>query len=124
LLGRRVSGCTSRTLETYRWWLDRFLPAAPDVTPLTVRAYFAGLQERGLSPSRQHQAYRTLKTFFRWCVEVEFLGENPLRGFSMRTPKTLPDVPTDDDLRTVLAACPATLEGTVKPRHLVTLLHR
>jgi len=29
----------------------------------------------------------------------------------MRTPKTLPDVPTEDELRTVLAVCPETLEG-------------
>ncbi len=34
-----------------------------------------------------------------------------MRGFTMRTPKTLPDVPTEDELRAVLAACPDTLEG-------------
>jgi site-specific recombinase XerD len=97
-------------LETYRWWLDRFLIAAPVVTPLTVRQFFVGQQH--LSASRQHQAYRTLKTFFRWAVEIGSLQENPLRGFTMRTPRTLPDVPTDDELRAVLAACPDTREGT------------
>ncbi len=40
------------------------------------------------------------------------LTEDPLRGFTMRTPKTLPDVPTEDELRAVLAATPHTLEGT------------
>jgi integrase len=29
----------------------------------------------------------------------------------MRRPKTLPQVPTEDELRAVLAACPETLEG-------------
>jgi integrase/recombinase XerD len=88
------------------------LKQAPDVTPLAVRNFFAHLQTRGLSPSRQHQAYRTLKTFFRWCMEVDAFTEDPLRGFVMRTPKTLPNVPTEEELRSVVAACPDTLEGT------------
>jgi integrase len=76
-----------------------------------VRTLFAHLQERGLSPSRQHQAYRTLKTFFHWCIETGVLHEDPLRSFAMRTPKTLPEVPTDDELRRALLACPHILEG-------------
>jgi site-specific recombinase XerD len=39
----------------------------------------------------------------------------------MRTPKTLPDVPTDDDLRAVLAACPGTLGG-IRNRALILVL--
>lgn len=39
----------------------------------------------------------------------------------MRTPKTLPDVPTEDELRVVLAACPDTLEG-VRDRTLLLVL--
>ncbi len=86
-----------------------------------MRGFFAHLQARGLSPSRQHQAYRTLKTFFRWGVEVGVLTEDPLRGFTMRTPKTLPNVPTEDELRAVLAVCPDTLEG-VRNRALILVL--
>jgi site-specific recombinase XerD len=84
-----------------------------------MRTFFVGLQHR--SVSHQHQAYRTLKTFFRWCVETGTLDETPLRGFTMRTPKTLPDVPTEDELRAVLAACPETLEG-VRNRTLLLVL--
>jgi integrase/recombinase XerD len=121
LLSKQVSGCTPRTVETYRWWLERLAAVVPELTPLSVRAFFARLQERGLSASRQHQAYRTLKTFLRWCVEAGVLAENPLRGFSMKTPKTLPDVPTEEELRAVLAACPDTLEGT-RNRALILVL--
>ncbi len=39
----------------------------------------------------------------------------------MRTPKTLPDVPTEDELRAVLAACPDTLEG-IRNRTLILAL--
>ena len=121
MLTKQVAGCTPATLNTYRWWLDRFLPAVPEVTPLAVRGFFARLHARGLSAARQHQAYRTLRTFFRWCVETALLADTPLRGFTMRTPKTLPDVPTDDELRAVLAACPDTLEG-IRNRALLLVL--
>lgn len=105
----------------YALWLHRLLAEVPEVTALAVRGFFARLQERGLSPSRRHQAYRTLKTFFRWCVETETLRTDPLRGFSMRTPKTLPQVPTEDELRAVLAACPETVEG-VRNRAMLLVL--
>ncbi len=111
LLSKRVSGCTEATLRSYGWWLERLLNHTPEITSLAVQRFFARLQERGLSTSRQHQAYRTLKTFFRWCVETGALMDTPLRGFTVRLPKTLPDVPTDDELLAVIAACPKTLEG-------------
>lgn len=110
LLTKRVAGCTQATLQTYRWWLERFAAFTESPTPLEVQRFFVTLQ--GVSPSRQHQAYRTLKTFLRWSVETGVLTENPLRGFSMRKPKTLPDVPTEDELRAVITACSDTLEGT------------
>ena len=121
LLTKRVGGCTETTLHAYRGWLERVLASVPNVTSLGVRGFFVSLQERGLSPSRQHQAYRTLKTFFRWCVETDVLPDSPLRGFTMRTPKTLPDVPTEDELRAVIAACPDTLEGFRNRTLLLTL---
>ncbi len=119
LLTKQVGGCTTATLATYRWWLQKFIAAVPEATALTVRGFFANLQHR--SVSHQHQAYRTLKTFFRWGLEVGLLHENPLRGFSMRVPKTLPVVPTEDDLRAVLVACPESLEG-VRNRVLILTL--
>jgi len=112
LLTKQITGCTARTLQTYRWWLEHFVATVPDVASLTVRTYFARLQERGLSVNRQHQGYRTLRTFFRWGVDAGTLIENPLRSFTIRTPKTLPNVPTDDELRAVVLACPDTPEGT------------
>jgi site-specific recombinase XerD len=39
----------------------------------------------------------------------------------MRTPKTLPEVPTEEELRAVLMACPGTLEG-VRNRALLLVL--
>ena len=119
LLTKRVAGCTEATLHIYSWWLRRLLADAPEVSALVVRTFLSGLQSH--SVSLQHQAYRTLKTFFRWCVETQSLAENPLRGFTMRTPKTLPEVPADEDLRAVLVACRKTLEG-MRNRALLLVL--
>ncbi|MDR7481841.1 MAG: tyrosine-type recombinase/integrase [Armatimonadota bacterium] len=121
MLTKQVAGCTEATLRVYGWWLRRLLADVPGSTPLAVRGFFVRLQERGLSPSRQHQAYRTLRAFFRWSHDAGILADDPLRGFTMRTPKTLPDVPTEDELRAVLAACPATLEG-IRNRALILTL--
>jgi site-specific recombinase XerD len=116
---KRVAGCTEATLTTYRWWLTRFTAAVFSPTPLAVRQFFVGLQSK--SASHQHQAFRTLRTFLRWCIDAGYLQDNPLRGFTMRTPKTLPDVPTEHELRAVLLACPDTLEGTRNRALILTL---
>ncbi len=119
LLTKQVAGCTQATVSTYRWWMEHFTAAVSEVTPITVRQFFVGLQH--LSASRQHQAFRTLRTFFRWCVETGAHADNPLRGFVMRTPKTLPTVPTDDELRAVLTVCTGT-RGSVRNRALILVL--
>jgi site-specific recombinase XerD len=119
LLTKRVSGCTEATLRIYNRWVEACVAAAPTAEPLAVRRFFAGLQ--ALSASSQHQAYRTLKTFFRFCAETHVLEETPLRGFTMRLPRTLPDAPTDEELCAVVQVCPDTFEG-IRNRTVVLVL--
>jgi site-specific recombinase XerC len=90
----RAAGSSGR--QTLADLADAFL-----VGKAVVR-FFAELRERGQSASRVHQAYRTLKTFTRWLQAAGALRGNPLAGVSIRTPNTLPQVPTDDELRPVL----------------------
>jgi integrase/recombinase XerC len=73
--------------------------------------FFARLRDRRVSASTLHQAYRTLKTFIRWLRATGTLDRDPLAGMSIKTPATLPRVPTEDELRVVLAACPDTFVG-------------
>jgi site-specific recombinase XerD len=108
-------------LEEYRRWLARFAQEAPSPDPLAARSFFARLQASGLRPSSQHKAFGVLRTFFRWCVNVGELASDPLRGFTVRLPKTLPDVPTEDEVRVVLKQCRDTFVGK-RNRALILVL--
>jgi site-specific recombinase XerD len=95
----------------YEWWPRRFVSASAEADALTVRRFFADLQERGMSASTIHQAYRTLKTFLLFAQRAGAGTTNPLSGFHLRMPKTLPQVPTEDEVRAVLVACTETAAG-------------
>jgi integrase/recombinase XerC len=68
-----------------------------------------------------HQAYRTLRTFTRWCTRTGRLAADPMAGLVMRAPKTLPRVPDDNAVSRLLAVCPATWEGR-RNRAMIALL--
>jgi site-specific recombinase XerD len=124
LFNRRVGNCTPSTLEVYAQNLHRFAEIAPaeleGCSPEIVQAYLDTLRLR-LKPISVHQHYRTLRTFFSWCGGAGFLQANPLRGFRMKVPKTLPHVPESDDIRRLLTACAGTFEGK-RNRALIALL--
>lgn len=124
VLGRRVRNCSARTLEVYESNLRRFAGAVgPDLTactPLAVQSYLTALRGH-MKPISLHQHYRTLRTFFAWAVAVGVVACHPLAGLEMKAPKTLPRVPEDDQVRQLLAACPATWEGG-RNRALAALL--
>ncbi len=84
-----------------------------------MTAFFASLE--GKSPAHRHQGFRVLRTFFRWAQDAGSLPTNPLQGFRLRTPKTLPKVPTEDEVRAVLRACPDTFEG-IRNKAMVLVL--
>ncbi|MDR7562796.1 MAG: tyrosine-type recombinase/integrase [Armatimonadota bacterium] len=121
LLTKRVGGCTEKTLAMYRWWLDRLVREVQVPDPVGVRKFFVRLSESGVSHSTQHQAFRVFRVFFRWALNCGAMTSDPLRGFTMRTPKTLPQVPTVEEVRAVLASCPDTFEG-VRNRAMILVL--
>lgn len=70
LLQKQVGGCSAKTVRVYTFWLDRLATAIPAVDALDSFAttrFFAQLRERHLKPTTLHQAYRVLRTFFRWA---------------------------------------------------------
>ena len=80
--GLYAEGKSPKTIEAYSGNLKRFSEfcgeqKALDITPAHIRAYLA---ERSQSSSSHttHQAFRVLKTFFRWCIREGFLETSPL----------------------------------------------
>jgi integrase/recombinase XerC len=118
-------GATPATLRTYQVDLGRFAASSGvvDLSGLTreaVEAYLAGLRAR-IRPVSVHQHYRALHTFCRWLVQTGRIEADPMAGLRMRCPKTLPRVPTDEEVRGLLEACPKTFEG-LRNRAMVALL--
>jgi site-specific recombinase XerC len=124
LLSKGVSGCTSRTVQLYREVIRPFLAAVeqdPSVwTTLTVQKYLTSLRTK-VSGTTVHLHFSKLRAFFQWCLESNVLAENPMRGLSMKAPKTLPAIPEDEAVRRLLLTCPDNFEGR-RNKALVSLL--
>lgn len=118
-------GHTMATRMTYAGALARFQAATglddlADFTPAVSEHYLAALRTR-MRPVSVHQAYRTLRSFARWCARTSRLAADPMAGLAMRAPKTLPRVPDNDAVSRLLRACPATQEGR-RNRAMIALL--
>ena len=124
LRSREAIGCTAATLRTYRTDLSWICCALRSETldGLTAAAAEGLLAERRteVQPISAHRTYRTLRTFCRWCARTGRLPTDPLVGIRMRVPKTLPRVPTNEDVSALLAACAPTFQGR-RNRLLVAL---
>lgn len=95
LIDCRAGGLSAKTLCVYGGNLRRFgeymggIKLADPLVP-HVRRYFAELQELELSPYTVDQHYRTLNTFFQWCVREGTLDLNPIdRVRRPKVPKRL-----------------------------------
>lgn len=126
LRSREASGCTAATLRTYEADLRTFAfwclrHSVPDpFAPQTIQDYLADLRGR-MKPVSAHRHYRALRTFTRWLHRTGRLSSDPMAEVKMRCPKTLPRVPTDDDVRRLLGACDGSFEGT-RNRAMIALL--
>lgn len=120
LQGRRAAGCTVATLRCYAHALEAFCRSGLAPTPEGVQAYLDQLRAR-MKPTSVHHHYRALRVFFRWCVRTGRLDQDPLADLKVRAPRTLPRVPTPEEVAALLRACPDTPEGR-RNRAMVCLL--
>jgi len=101
-LAPRTVAIYRRHLQDLGAWLGRPLSEA---TTDDLRAYFLSLRERR-NPGGQHQAFRVLRTFYRWLEAEGVLSSNPMQRLKPpRVPeKVLEPVPLDTVLA-MLKAC-------------------
>jgi site-specific recombinase XerD len=85
----RARGCSSPTIETYRWRLTQLREATGKPT-LAISAedlgqYIVDLWARNLSPVRVAARIQSIKTYFKWCVERSYLDRSP--AMHLKKPK-------------------------------------
>jgi len=125
LRSRQAMGATPATLRTYQDDLRHFTASSEvaDCAVLTseaVEAYLVRLRIR-MKPVSVHRHYRALRTLCRWLANTGRIKADPMAGLTMRCPKTLPCVPSDEDVCRLLAVCPNSFEGR-RNRAMLALL--
>lgn len=124
-MARNLSPCTVKIYTCALAAFQRWVPVdAPEqVTPNHLRSYLMFMEVRGHNPGGRHQAYRVLKTFFRWLVAEGIIERSPLER--VRPPK-LPDAPLEPvsvaDVQAMLATCDRSFTGQRDRAILLTLL--
>lgn len=117
-----LANLTAKTIRFYKsnlnrfhWWcVESGYPLDPVAyNPAVIRGFLRYIQAsserwdkpdhnmagRPVKPTTVHAYYRTLRRFFNWLVEQEFIAESPLaRIRPPRVPKESPDPFNDDEL--------------------------
>ncbi len=130
LLRCQVEGKSVQTVTAYRYTLGRFLRTlAEDSIPLDASAVrpehlyrYLG-RFNALTLDTRHRYFREVRCLFNWLVASGYLSATPFAHLrNVRLPQKIVRVFTPDDLRQLLAACPATPLGARDRAVLMTLL--
>lgn len=88
LFFKKAEGVSSRTLEDYRYRVERFFSNYPDAFSdyrklrLSVTKHFASLSDK--APATYNLPLAYLRCFFSWCVREGILPANPTEGFKKK----------------------------------------
>ncbi len=119
LVSKKVSGISANTSSSYEMWLRDMTACVGHPDPLEVQCYISSLRERGLAEGSVHKSFSVARTFFRWAAATGAIAADPLKGFTMRLPKTLPHIPSD---REIVAAVEHAGASVVGLRNRVAIL--
>ncbi len=81
-----VKSFSKRTIKSYRnsnalfhnYLMQEFkITTLEDIKPLHIKKYFKFLLQKGSKPTYVNGILKTLRAFFRYCTEEEYLTENP-----------------------------------------------
>ncbi len=76
-----------------------------DIDHVLLRGYLSKLYERGLSKTSVARALAALRSLYRWLAQEGVVDQNPAALVATpKLPKTLPRVPTIEEVNTVLDA--------------------
>ena len=112
------AGRSPHTLELYGQTLgdfERFISRLrlPWESPRGIRLYLAEMRRRGNRQSTIHTRSLVLSAFYRWLVDEEVIGSNPLKRLPrIKKPAIIPRALTDEQISLLINACKTnTFEG-------------
>ncbi|MDY5955000.1 MAG: site-specific tyrosine recombinase/integron integrase [Kiritimatiellia bacterium] len=116
------------TIAAYRTDLEEFAAYADcpagKITRERVGAYLLRLKEAGMKQTSLVRRLATLKSFFRFLNEEDFLEENPLEVVSLpRRPLELPEIPDEVTVTKLLDSIPARTPRDYRDRAILELLY-
>lgn len=112
MLSRQAMMCTERTLEFYRFTLEKVLDwlkengisGVQNIDSKAVREYLSSMISRGLSDSYINSHARALRTFLRFLEEEEYIEKVPKFKMPTIAKKNLP-VLNSQEVNRLLSAC-------------------
>lgn len=127
---RTAEGLSPHTVEWYRHHLEMYNRWISTHTPLpdlldrkTIEAYYAHRRATGLEPETVAGDHRTLRIFYRWLVEREYIERSPVEAIKLKKPKRkTPRRATVAEYERLLNSISPTTWVDLRDRLLVTML--
>lgn len=108
LRDKAMSGCSSRTLKLYSYYLERYASSIPK--PVDKSGLLEWLIQWP-NPRTRHCVFRIVKTFIRWQARRGYC-DNWVDGLEVRCQRAAPaPVLTIEDFEKIAAIMPATPQG-------------
>lgn len=127
-----VKNYSKRTITSYRNNNAKFhdflkqefqVTELEDVKPIHIKNYFKFLLKKGCKPTYTNGILKTIRAFFRFCMEEEYLKENPcLKVKWQREGKVIINTFTDDEIIGMLNAYKFTTYLNARNKMLVAFL--
>lgn len=111
IAAKRIEGCSEKTLTYYQNTIEAMLAdtgkACQQITTEDLRQYLTRYQmHRKSSKVTIDNIRRILSSFFSWLEDEDYIIKSPVRRIhKVKTPKTIKEIYTDEDLEILRDGC-------------------
>lgn len=121
-----AQACTERTVDHYRWTVEKFndwaraqgVKSIDEVTPQLIRKYLTAKIKSRRASSYIHGHARVIRTWFGFLQDEEVISTNPMERVAMpRVERKILPTFSQDDIERLLGVC-----QTLRERALIMVL--